>query len=301
MMATLLSDLRAQFRRGDICLRYIYVNVGVFVFTSLLGVLLLLFNRSAAGVLQWFELPASLWRLLHQPWSLFTYMFVHAGLLHVLFNMLWLYWFGGLFLQFFSARHFRGLYWLGGLGGGLLYMVAYHVFPYFQPALSTSMLVGASASVLAVGVATAFRAPDYRIHLMFVGPVRLKYMAFFLVLTDLLLVTGGNGGGHIAHLGGALAGWWFASSLSKGRDVTRWINGTMDAFASLFSGDLFRRRRSKPKMRVHFGDRMSDYEYNARKKAQADEIDRILDKLRKSGYDSLSSDEKKRLFEAGKK
>ena len=229
--------------------------------------------------------------------QLITYMFMHAGVLHILFNMLWLFWFGRLFLAFFSSKHLRGLYFLGGICGGLLYMLAYNVFPYFQDVVYSSYLLGASASVLAIVVATAVREPDYPVHFMFIGTVRLKYVALFMVVTDLLFMTSGNAGGHIAHLGGALAGLWFAASLSKGADITAWINKSLDAVTALFS---FKPR--KPKMKVHYGtERQKDYNYNARKKAQSDEIDRILDKLKKSGYESLTTEEKKSLFDASKR
>lgn len=133
---------------------------------------------------------------------------------------------------------------------------------------------------------------------MFVGAVRLKYVAFFMVVTDLLFMTSGNAGGHIAHLGGALAGWWFASGLARGNDATAWINRVIDWAEGVF---VRRQAPKKPKMKVHYGEKAKDYDYNARKKQQSEEIDRILDKLRKSGYDSLTSDEKKSLFDASKK
>lgn len=212
--------------------------------------------------------------------------------------MLWLYWFGQMFLSLFSAKHFRGLYLLGGICGGLLYMIAYNVFPYFSDSLYYSYLLGASASVLAIVVATAVRAPEYRVNFMFIGTVRLKYVALFMVVTDLLFMTSGNAGGHIAHLGGALAGWWFASGLSRGHDATSWINRCLDCFSE---GLSFRRQSKKTKMKVHYGDKAKDYDYNARKKQQSEEIDRILDKLKKSGYNSLTTEEKKSLFDASKK
>ena len=132
-MGSFISDLKHNFQRGSINLQLIYINVGVFVVTTLVSVLLMLFNCDVTSWLLYLELPASLSHFLVQPWSLLTYMFLHANALHLLFNMLWLYWFGQLFLSFFSARHFRGLYLLGGIGGGLLYMLAYNVFPYFGP------------------------------------------------------------------------------------------------------------------------------------------------------------------------
>lgn len=299
-MAQIISDLKNGFRRGSIYIQYIYINVAVFVITSLLGVLFLLFNHSASSVLNYMELPASFMRYIIQPWSLFTYMFMHGGVMHLLFNMLWLYWFGGLFLNFYSAKHFRGLYWLGGILGGLCYMLAYNFFPYFSQSVDYSFLLGASASVLAIALATAYKDPDYPIRLLFIGTVKLKYLALFMVVTDLMMITGANAGGHIAHLGGALAGLWFAASLSKGRDITGWFNQFLDWGNKLFAG-LSEHKKKKPKMKVHYGGRADDYAYNARKKAQADEIDAILDKLRKSGYGSLTEEEKKRLFDASQR
>jgi len=275
-MGSFITDLKNSFNKGNIYIQFIYINVGVFIVTSLLGILWMLFNRNGAFVLQYLELPA---------W-------------HLLFNMLWLYWFGQMFLSLFSAKHFRGLYLLGGICGGLLYMIAYNVFPYFSDSLYYSYLLGASASVLAIVVATAVRAPEYRVNFMFIGTVRLKYVALFMVVTDLLFMTSGNAGGHIAHLGGAVAGWWFASGLSRGHDATSWINRCLDCFSE---GLSFRRQSKKPKMKVHYGDKAKDYDYNARKKQQSEEIDRILDKLKKSGYNSLTTEEKKSLFDASKK
>jgi membrane associated rhomboid family serine protease len=290
-MATIITDLKESFRRGTIYIQLIYINVGVFILTTLTEVILQLFNRSLGGAFEWLELPASLPRFITQPWSILTYMFMHAGVMHILFNMLWLYWFGALFLSFFSAKHLRGVYILGGICGGLLYMAAYNIFPYFRPMTEYSFMLGASASVLAVVAA------NYPIRLFLFGTIRLKYLALIVIGTDLLFITSSNAGGHIAHLGGALAGLWFAASLSKGADITAWINKSLDAVSSLFSS-----KPRKPKMKVHYGtDKQKDYNYNARKKAQSDEIDRILDKLKKSGYESLTTEEKKSLFDASKR
>ena len=147
-MATIITDLKETFRRGNIYIQLIYINVAVFILTTLTEVMFQLFNRSIAGVFEWLELPASVIRFILQPWSLLTYMFMHAGFMHILFNMLWLYWFGALFLSFFSAKHLRGVYILGGICGGLLYMAAYNIFPYFRPMTDYSFMLGASASVL---------------------------------------------------------------------------------------------------------------------------------------------------------
>lgn len=299
-MATtnIITDLKEKFVRGNICLRLVYINVGIFVLYMLMEVLLTLFNVGMDNVVEWVELPAAPARFLIQPWSLITYMFMHSGVLHILFNMLWLYWFGTLFLQFFSAKHLRGLYLLGGICGGLLYMAAYNVFPYFAPMVNYSFMVGASASVLAIVVAAAYREPEYPIQLLLFGTVRLKYLALIVVGLDLLFITSSNAGGHIAHLGGALAGFCFAAGLRKGHDLTAWINKACDVLFSLFVS-----ASRKPKMKVHYNSnyRQKDYDFNARKKAQNAEIDRILDKLKKSGYDNLTTEEKKSLFDASKR
>lgn len=291
-----ITDLRERFRRGDIVTQLLYINIAVFLIVTIANIGLTLFNVPTGRWESYLALPASPERFILQPWSLFTYMFMHAGALHILFNMLWLYWFGRLFLLFFSAKHLRGLYLLGGICGGLLYILAYNVFPYFAPLVGHASMVGASASILAIVVATAVREPNYAVQFMFVGTVRLKYVALFMIVLDLLLMTSGNAGGHIAHLGGALAGWWFAAGISDGHDATKWINRALD-----FLAGNWKPARRKPKMQVHYGDKQKDYDFNARKKAQSEEIDRILDKLRKSGYGSLTEEEKKRLFDASKK
>lgn len=291
-----ITNLKENFHRGDIVTKLIYINAAVFLLVSLIGIFLTLFKVSPVPWANYLELPAWVLVFVRQPWSLFTYMFMHANLLHILFNMLWLYWFGRLFLNFFSAKHLRGLYVLGGICGGLMYILAYNVFPYFADSVYASYLLGASASVLAIVVATAVREPEYQVQFMFIGIVRLKYVALFMVVLDLLFMTSGNAGGHIAHLGGALAGWWFAAGLASGHDATKWINRVLD-----FLSGGWKPAPRKPKMKVHYGDKQKDYDFNARKKERAEEVDRILDKLRKSGYGSLTEEEKKRLFDASKR
>lgn len=182
-------------------------------------------------------------------------------------------------------------------------MLAFNVFPYFRQSVDYAFLLGASASVLAIVMAPAYRAPNFTVRLFLFGNVRLKYLALATILLDLLLITSGNAGGHIAHLGGALAGLWFAVGLSKGHDRTAWINRVLDALKS-----LVRPGRRKPKMKLRYGGgggstagRQQDYDYNARKKAREEEVDRILEKLKKSGYESLTADEKKTLFDASKR
>ncbi len=299
-MEQMIDNLKKKFKEADTVFKFIYVNAAIFFLFALVGVIMQLFNREFTFFYNYLALPASFTQFFLQPWSIISYMFMHAGIIHILFNMLWLYWFGQIFLQFFSAIHLRGLYFLGGICGGLLYMISYNVFPYFHPMIEHSTMVGASASVLGIVIATAYREPNYPIRLFLFGVLRLKYLAAIVVISDLFFITSSNAGGHIAHLGGALAGLWFASSLSKGKDVTRWINNILDFFVRIFTTP-FKKKPRKPKMKVYKGKREEDYNYNAEKKQQSEEVDRILDKLKKSGYASLTEKEKKALFDASKK
>lgn len=298
-MADFINNLKNNFKRGSVFMQFIYINVGVFLLIGIPAEVLKLFNRGIEGLTAWFALPAPVSAFLLRPWTLITYMFMHDGLLHLLFNMLWLYWFGALFLRFFSAKHLRGLYVLGGICGGLLYILAFNTLPLFKESLEVDKMVGASASILAIVTAVAWREPDYPLRLLLLGTVRIKYLALGVVAIDLLTMATSNSGGHIAHLGGALSGVLFAWCLERGTDLVRWINVVIDAFTSLFTPGQKTRTR-KPKMKV-YGERSKDYDYNARKKSQNDEVDRILDKLKKSGYDSLTTDEKKSLFDASKR
>ena len=312
-MAGIIDELKQAMRRGGIVTRLIGINVVLFVVFGLVRVVLHLFNADMTGGgasgLNFLALPAYLPELLSRPWTLFTYMFMHVNVWHVVFNMLWLYWFGQLALHFFSARHLRGLYVLGGLLGGVLFIVSYNVFPLFSKVLGHAVLMGASASILAIVVATAVREPNYKIRLMFIGSISLKWLAILTVGLDILLAASDNAGGHFAHLGGALAGWWFVAALNRGHDITAWINAAID-----FIGGLFQPRQHKPKLKVRknkarkarpearpTNDHATDYQYNQTKKQQSEEIDRILEKIKQSGYAGLTADEKKRLFEASGK
>ena len=292
-MGHIITDLKEAFRRGNVFIQLIYINVGIFVATALINILLQLFNRSAAGIFELLALPASFTRFILQPWSLFTYMFMHAGFMHILFNMLWLYWFGGLFLTFFSERQLGGLYLLGGIAGAVLFLVAYNIFPYFRTVAAYSYLMGASASVMAIVFAVSFYRKDLEIGLFLIGRIKLIYLALFTFVIDLLAITSTNAGGHIAHIGGALFGMWFASRIRNGKDLTAPMNRLIDWFVNL--------GKRKPKMRVTYKRNETDYEYNARKHQESVDLDTILDKLKRSGYESLSAEEKKRLFDASKK
>lgn len=288
-----ISNLKVKFLEGDLLLRLLYINIGMFLLIRLADVLLMLFNYPFAPILRYLEFPSAPMEFLFQPWSLLTYMFTHYDVLHILFNMLWLYWFGRMFLTYFDARKLFGVYLLGGIFGALLFMVAYNLFPYYADAASCSYLLGASASVMAVVFGVSFYARDAEVMLFLFGRIKIFYLALLTLLLDLLSITSGNAGGHLAHIGGALFGIWFASRMRSGKDLTRTLNRLLDNVFNLF--------RKKPKMKVTYKRTETDYEYKARKREEEMQLDAILDKLKRSGYQSLSAEEKKQLFNASKK
>lgn len=293
-MGDIFTDLKRTFNSGNILAKLIYINVGMLVVVRLTSLLLTLFNIDGFPYMQYLQVPASVELLLCRPWTLITYMFTHFDLLHILFNMLWLYWFGGLFLTFFSERQLGGLYLLGGLAGAVLYLVSYNLFPYFRALVDRSYMMGASASVMAIVFAVSFYRKDLAVGLFLFGRIKLIYLALFTFVLDLLSVTSEtNAGGHIAHIGGALFGIWFASRIKEGKDLTAPVNRLLDRVVNM--------GKRRPKMRVTYKRPETDYEYNARKHRETVDLDTILDKLKRSGYESLSAEEKKKLFEASKK
>jgi len=272
----------------------IYINLGVFVVVGLINVALMLFAVKSYWI-NYLMLPADLGKLLYTPWTIISYMFLHTGFIHLIFNVLMLYWFGKIFMSFFAQRDLVGLYLIGGIAGGVLYILAYHTFPVFAGKIEGSYLLGASASVLAIIVAAGVTSPDYTVRLLIFGDVRLKWIAVAGVLISLLNVASSNAGGEIAHLGGALAGYIFAVRYKKGSNITDGTNRFLDNLVDMF--------RKKPTLRVThkrtFAD--PDHEYNLRKKQENDNIDRILEKIKKGGYESLTKDEKQELFRASQR
>jgi membrane associated rhomboid family serine protease len=228
--------------------------------------------------------------LLSRPWTLITYMFTHFSFMHILFNMLILYWFGRIFLQYLTGRQLLTTYLVGGLAGAFLYLIFLNSFPGLRLPLGTSML-GASAAIMAIVIAISAYAPDYSMNLLFIGPVKLKYIALFYIIADVLMIASDNAGGNISHLGGAMYGLWFTSQFKKGRDPGKWLNRLLDFIFNLF--------RPRPKLNVTYRKNaplISDFDYNKSKVAQQKEIDRILDKIARAGYESLTKQEKEILF-----
>ena len=292
----IIDTVKQTFKQGNSLIKLIYINASVFVLLKLILIILLLFNISGSSILSYLAVPADLTQLVYRAWTPVTYMFLHEGFLHILFNMFSLFWFGRIFLMYFSERQLVGLYLVGGLSAALVYIIAYNLFPYYSETLHQSLLLGASGSIMAIIVATALRSPDMELQLLFLGSIKLKYIAIFFVLTSLFGITSTNSGGELAHLGGALAGYLFVVSLRQGKDFTKGLNKILDVIYNLFG-----RHKLKVKPTSYRrNSTMSDAEFNINKARKMADIDRILDKIKTSGYGSLSTEEKKRLFEQGR-
>lgn len=294
------GEIKQTFKNGSIVTRLIYINLAVFLSLRIVLVIFSLFNIDAL-ILPWLALPSSFGQLLTRPWTLLTYMFLHYDFIHILFNILWLYWFGKIFLSYFDEKKLLGIYLIGGFSGGLLYMLAYNIFPAFETVASVGLLLGASASIIAIVVATAVYAPNLSLHLFpisaLIGPVKLAWIALFSIFIYFIGITGNNAGGNIAHLGGALWGFLYMMQLKKGSDITARFN----EFAYHIDNFFKRRNRLKVSYRRNPSQRNPDWEYNKKQKVEKENINEILDKIAKSGYDSLSKKEKEVLFKMGGK
>ncbi len=296
-MADFIDQLKYRYKTGDVLVKFIFINTLVFMALKIVTVIFRLFNIYFVDLITFVGIPSALSRLLSRFWTPFTYMFVHEQFWHLLINMLWLYWFGRIFLQYFTGRTLGSLYVLGGFGGALLYVVAFNTIPYFL-SMDNSWMIGASAAVMSIVFGAAFYRPNVRINLLFLGSIKIVYIAIAVFLIDFLsLGNNGNSGGHVAHIGGAIVGYLFAIRYQKGNDITAWIGKLLDRIANLTKPP----RGKKSNMKVEYKRNESDHEYNRRKREEQTDIDSILDKLKKTGYGGLSAEEKRKLFDASKK
>ncbi len=293
----IFDNIKLSYRQGSHLIKLIYINLGVFLLYHAVLITFKLFNASGIFLLPFLAMPADGRQLLYHFWTPITYMFMHEGFLHLFFNMLCLYWFGKIFLMYYSEKQLTGLYLVGGWVAGLFYFLSFNIFPYFDAAVSQGLLLGASGSIMAIIVASAVASPNLEMRILFLGGIKLKYIALVAILTSFFGITSNNAGGEIAHLGGALMGYLFVVSLRKGKDITKWLNGVLDNIVNLFSRKKLKIK--KPKYSTSYR-KMTDEEFNMEKSRRMQEIDRILDKIKTSGYDSLTAEEKKRLFEQGK-
>ena len=294
------NEIIETFKRGSMLTKLIYINVAAFV---ILFFVFLFFPENIKTSFMF--MPGNFDKLIQRPWTVLTYMFSHDGFTHLLFNMLWLFWFGKMFLTHFRGKQLTAVYLLGGFAGALFHLLA----GYFSPQ-TNAMIIGSSAAVMSVVFAVVAFKPNHVINLIFIGSVKLKYIAIVVFIIDLMGAAGnikgelGASGGvaHIAHMGGAVFGFWFGYSMRIGKDVTRGFNNFLNSFFSWFITSKSDKKRAN--MRATRGQKFekpkSDWDYTKEKKQNQAEVDRILDKIKEKGYDSITKEERTFLFKQKK-
>ncbi len=290
-----LEEIKVFFKQRSTLSQLILINIVVWVAIRILDAIFFLFASPEISILlQWLAVPADIGTFITRPWTIMTYMFLQYDFFHILFNMLWLFWFGKIYLEYLSSKQLLSTYILGGFSGAFLYILAFNIFPVFQEVLPHSIALGASASVMAIVVAIAFYVPDYTINLLFLGRIKIIYIAIAYFIIDFIMINSANAGGHIAHIGGALWGFMYIRLLKKGNDMSKiFDNINLNRFFRFFL------KEKKPKFRNVYTNNsrpVTDEEYNFEKAKKQDEIDKILEKISKSGYSSLTKKEKEFLF-----
>ncbi len=294
-MMNLIDEIKTSFKQGSSLTKLIYINLCVFLGIKIVQIFFFLFNtpEGSESFIRWLAVPSNLSELIRKPWTVLTYMFVHEGFIHILFNLLWLFWFGKIFLEYLDHKKLAGVYILGGLSGAFLYVFSFNVFPVFGSIATESIAIGASAAVIAIVIAISVYVPNYTVYLLFFGPVKIKYIAILIFVFTSVLDFSTNTGGKIAHIGGALFGFIYIHQYRKGTDISKGLSRILDRFLSFF--------KPKVKLKVEHKRPVNDMEYNKMKAREQEEINRILDKISKAGYDSLTKEEKKILFNMGEK
>ena len=279
-----INDIKLRYKSGNIVEKLIYINFAIFLFTLFVSVFKDLYRGQMNWVLEWFSLEDSFSSLLAKPWTIITYGFLHAEFLHVLLNLITLYFIGNLFITYFTQKQLLNFYLLGTFSGGLLYIISHNYFPLFDG--KSSILIGASAGISAIFIGITTYIPNYQLKLRFIGFVKLWNLAALWIGLDILALSGTNAGGHFAHLGGALFGFLYVNQVSD-KKIKIW-----GKIASLF--------KSKKHLRtVYKSGKKSNL--NKSTSLTQQQIDGILDKISKSGYDTLSKAEKDFLFKQGRK
>ncbi|MBL7951587.1 MAG: rhomboid family intramembrane serine protease [Flavobacteriales bacterium] len=294
---SIAEELKSQWRSGSVLMRLILINVALFLLIHAVGMVGWLTGQGTWDGLILEQLVSSnqLDQVLRKPWTVITYMFTHFDPGHIIWNMLILFFSGRLFMEFLGPKRMLGNYLLGGIAGLFMYWLA-TLGPAHLALGGAGVIMGASACVMGVLIGIASYRPDYPMGMMFVGVVPLKYVALVIVIIDLISVrTGGNTGGHLAHIGGALYGFLAAQQLKRGND---WSLGFVNFLEKLLP--FGKKRPSKLRVEKSFVGKTpkNDTDYNANKRAKQARVDTILDKISRSGYDSLSKEEKDFLFKA---
>lgn len=291
----IFDNLKHSYHKGSSLNKLIYINIAVFIAITAVSIIAFLVSNSliTTGAINLLSVPSSFGKLLLRPWTVITYMFTHKDIWHILFNMLWLYWFGTIFLEYLDQRKLVAVYIMGGLSGALLYVLSFNIFPAFKEVVAESVAIGASASVMAIVIAVAAYVPNYTINMLFIGRIKIIYVALVIFVLTSVVDFSVNSGGKLAHIGGALSGYLYTVNLKKGRDTGKWINKIIDFFVTLL--------KPRKKLKVTHKKPKSEYEYNRIKTEHQARINMILDKISKGGYDSLTREEKDTLFNESQK
>ena len=283
----ILDDLKLQYKTGGMVQKLIFWNIGFFLFS------LVFFYSFSVGKFQiptWIALSSDLGTFIRTPWTLITFNFFHAGFLHLFFNLMVLHFSGRLFSTYFTDKQMLGVYVLGGIFSGITFVLSYIFIG------KAGLLVGASGAIMAILIATATYAPFMLLRIPLIGIVKLWHVAFVILLVDLIQMPLDNTGGHLAHLGGALFGFIYIKLLQSGTDITKPFSALLDGFAN-----LFKPKKKTPFKKVHRNTTKNGVNsFKENKDMTQKQIDDILDKISKSGYDSLTKEEKEFLFKAGK-
>jgi len=295
---TIWEDIKWQYTYGSTLVRLILVNIGVFLVVNLINLPFLLFAKHAPfNLIDFLSLYAAPYNLVRHPWGIITYMFLHEGIWHILWNMIGLYWFGQIIQDLIGKAKILPLYIFGGIFGGVLYVLAYNIFPAFDATVLLSNCIGASASVMAIVLAAATVSPDYELRFAIFGNIKIKWIVLAYVLLDLINIQGSNPGGHIAHLGGALFGFTYIRLLQQGKDLARPFYVISDFFTSLFTNQSNLKVKYK---KEHAYSTDKEQQPNSSSSSNTirkqERLNKILDKINQSSYDSLTKEEKEFLF-----
>ena len=287
----IIDDLKLQYKVGGIVIKLIFWNVALFVIPWLIFSIL-----SLVGIIidymQYVSLSSNPALLIWKPWSLLTYAFFHTGIMHILFNLIVLNFAGRLFMTYFTGKQLVGLYFLSAIFAGIVYISIFYILNISAP------IIGASAAIMSILVATTTYNPLMELRLFIIGNVKLWHVAAVIILVDLMQLRSENMGGHISHLAGAFFGFIFIKLLQNGTDLSKIVSSFLDFFTN-----LFRKQKAKPFKKVHKNYNKplekSVSKIITKDKSQQ-QIDEILDKISQSGYDSLNKEEKEFLFRVGK-
>lgn len=298
-MASVFSELKSFYNRNGIVVRILLINIFVYVAWIIIGIIGKLSKSMISyDIMYYLSASSDLKVLIKSPWTIITYMYAHFDFLHILFNMFMFYFAGQFFTTLMGSKKLVSTYVIGGLAGLILFLFSYNIFPALTPALG-GHINGASAAVMAIFVALGTFAPDAPVRVFIFGPFKMIYVVLVFVLFDFARLSAsldldnpsmGNAGGWIAHIGGAIYGAWFGLNYRQGKDISRWFDKMINWFTNLF----------KPKMKIYSKKPIPDDVFNDLKAEKQKKIDRILDKISKSGYESLSKEEKDFLFNASK-